>query len=363
MAFEPAVVFPGVLFDGAERYAKDTVGTTPQASIIQEMGWSATLISEADGGYGGSFNDLGSLIEGMASRASNLPIITQCGIVPAMLSAAPAGSAADLLREQIASGEICVEFAGPLTGRESLTLPKLTAVANGWVVSGTLQNVELASSCSHVLFNATDATTGAALVIQADATALCKQAALYVTVEGRHIRSIDLSAFPLTDSSILARGEAATAMQSAGWQIAQAAIATDIVCTMNYALAETLRYLQERKQFGQPLAQFQVLRHDAAKLYVTFESCKCLLMASLRALDEATPPTERTAAFDLLSLYVREHAIEFAQSAIQLHGGMGVTRETLAARMATRLLALAFRYGDVYSHIKSLGEFQGARAQ
>ena len=363
MAFEPAVVFPGVLFDGAQRYAKDADTATPPPSIIQEMGWSATLIPEADGGYGGSFNDLGSLIEGMAARAVNLPILTRCGIVPAMLGAAPAGAAVEGLRARIAAGEACVEFAGPLTHRESQALPVLSSGTGGWTLAGKLEPVELTAECSHILFNAVDADSGAALVIQADAAQLAGRTASYATVEGRPVQSLDLNGFPLADANILARGDAATAMQSAGWQIAQAAIGADIVCTMNYALAETLRYLQERKQFGQALAQFQVLRHDAAKLYVIFESCRCLLMSSLRSMDGAKHPSESAAAFDLLGLYVREQAIEFAQAAIQLHGGMGMTQETLAARMATRLIALAFRYGDAYSHIKALDEFQGASGQ
>ncbi|MBB5216532.1 acyl-CoA dehydrogenase family protein [Parapusillimonas granuli] len=363
MAFEPAVVFPGVLFDGAERYAKDVSAATPASSIIQEMGWGGTLIPEAEGGYGGRFNDLGSLIEGMAARAVNLPVMTRCGIVPAMLGAAPANAAVERLRAQIAAGEACVEFAGPLSRRESGTAPTLSSAAGAPVLAGSLEPVELTDECTHILFNAVDAATEEALVILLDAQALGGRTASYVTVEGRSVRRLDLNGCTPAGVGILARGAAATAMQSAGWRIAQAAVAADIVCTMNYALAETLRYLQERKQFGQALAQFQVLRHDAAKLYVTFESCKCLLMSSLRSLDGAKGAAESAAAFDLLGLYVREQAIEFAQAVIQLHGGMGMTRETLAARMATRLIALAFRYGDACSHVKALGEFQGAAGQ
>lgn len=363
MAFEPEVIFPGVLFDGAKRYANDAASATTAASIIQEMGWAATLIPEADGGFGGRVDDLGSLIEAMASRAINLPIITRCAIVPAMLNAAPADSPANQLQQRIAAGEVCVEFAGPLTSRESLALPAVSASAKGLSASGTLALAELSPECSHVLFNATDVTTGAPQVVYTDVASLREQAASYHTVEGRNLQNMALSAFALTQAQILATGEAAIAMQSSGWQIAQVAIAVDIVSTMNYALAETLRYLQERKQFGLALAQFQVLRHDAAKLYVTFESCRCLLLSSLRSLDDAMPLAERAAAFDLLGLYTREHAIEFAQSVIQLHGGMGMTQETLAARMATRLIALAFRYGDAYSHTKALGGFQGASAQ
>lgn len=363
MAFSPTAVFPGELFDVAERYAKDSVDTAPDAGIIGQMGWAAILVPEADGGFGGRFEDLGSLIDALASRATNLPVITRCGVTPAILSAVPADSVAAQWRARLAAGQVSIEFCGPLSGRESDTFPSVAAADDALAVSGTLADVELGGQCSHVLFHATEAASGQSLVILLAADALRQLGEAYVTVEGRQIRAIPLARHPITQDAIVARGEAADAMRIAGWRIAQASMAADIVCTMNYALGETVRYLQERKQFGQPLSQFQVLRHDVAKLYVTYESCRCLLMSSLRALQDTAHPSERDASFDLLGLYVREHAIEFSQAVIQLHGGMGVTRETLAARMATRLTALAFRFGDAGGHVKALREFQGACVQ
>lgn len=363
MAFVPTAVFPGELFDVAERYAKDSVDAAPDAGIIEQMGWAAILVPEADGGFGGRFEDLGSLIDALASRATNLPVITRCGVTPAILSAAPSDSPAGQLRARIAAGEVSVEFCGPLSKRESDTFPSISKTAGGLTLSGVLTDVEPSGQCSHALLHAIDAASGQSLIVLLAAEALRNLGEAYVTVEGRHIRSVTLEQHRISDDAILARGEAAEAMRAAGWQIAQASMATDIVCTMNYALGETVRYLQERKQFGQPLSQFQVLRHDVAKLYVTYESCRCLLMSSLRALQDASHPSERDASFDLLGLYVREHAIEFAQAVIQLHGGMGMTQETLAARMATRLTALAFRFGDAGGHLKALREFQGASVQ
>lgn len=361
MAFEPEVIFSGVLFEGAERVARNTEShdAATGTSIIQEMGWSSTLIPEENGGYGGTFKDMGSLLEGMASRAVNLPIITRCCVVPGMLDAAPRTEAVQHLLSQIAEGQACVELAGPLTWRESHAVPQVSPAAEGWILTGTLDAIELTDDCTHVLFSAVNTDNQAAVVAIVDAQQLLAQSSVFATVERRSIKSVAMNSLKLASGSILAEGDAAQAMLGAGWKLAQAALGADIVCTMNYALSETVRYLQERKQFGQPLAQFQVLRHDVAKLYVSFETCKSLLMSSLRSLEPSAGNSDSMAAFDLLGLYVREQAIEFAQSVIQLHGGMGMTQETLAARMATRLIANAFRFGDAYSHIKALGEFQG----
>ncbi len=360
MAFEPAVIFPGVLFEGADRVAKDADlhGAATATSIIQEMGWSSTLIPEENGGYGGTFRDMGSLLEGMAARAVNLPLITRCCIVPGMLGAAPKTDSVQRLLSQIAEGAVNVELAGPLSWREAHAMPQICRDHDGWVLDGKLDAVELTDDCTHVLLSAIDTGTHAAVVAMVGVEQLIAPSGAFSTVERRSIKSIMISALKLADVSILAQGDDARAMRDAGWKLAQAAVGADIVCTMNYALAETVGYLQERKQFGQPLAQFQVLRHDVAKLYVSFETCKNLLMSSLRSLEPCAGNSDGMAAFDLLGLYVREQAIEFAQSVIQLHGGMGMAQETLAARMATRLIANAFRYGDAYSHTKALGIFQ-----
>ena len=45
-----------------------------------------------------------------------------------------------------------------------------------------------------------------------------------------------------------------------------------------------------------------------------------------------------------------ETARASAEAAIQMHGGMGVSEEVLATRLAQRLIASEFRYGDRLTH-------------
>lgn len=359
MGFEVATIFPGVLLEGAERVAKNASSYEEAIypRIIQEMGWSSTLISESNGGYGGSFADIGSLLEGMASRAINLPIMTRCCIVPGMLEAAPEKETVSALLSQIAEGVACIELAGPLNWRQTHALPQLSPVTDGWTLNGRLEDFEWTEGCTHVLFCALDTGSQKISIVIIEAGQLPDHASSFVTVERRRIKRVDMGSLKISNDSVLVQGDDAVAMCQAGWKLAQVSVAADIVCSMNYMLSETVNYLQERKQFGQPLARFQVLRHDVAKLYVSFETCKNLLMASLRSLDGAGG-SDDLAALDLLGVYTREEAIAFAQSVIQLHGGMGMTQETMAARMASRLVANAFRFGDVHSHAKALTQLQ-----
>jgi alkylation response protein AidB-like acyl-CoA dehydrogenase len=55
-----------------------------------------------------------------------------------------------------------------------------------------------------------------------------------------------------------------------------------------------------------------------------------------------------------MKVALAESARACAESAIQMHGGMGVSEEVLATRLAQRLLASEFRYGDRLTHAARL---------
>lgn len=348
MPFEPNTLFPGLLSESAARVAQDAAnrpGDRPDATLIREMGWNAVLVPEAQGGAGGDFQDLAAIIEGIAVHAVNLPIVTRCGVIPAILNALPKQPFAHDLKTGVAEGSLVIEVGGPL--HPSDPTPPLSANKDkdGWQLSGTTCGVELADDCTHVLLIGRDADDNNEAILVCVAIAqLTRSGTVYRTMDDRRIAVFDLDKFPLRDDDILATGTAAAQAIQAGWRIAVAATATDSVCSMGSGLSRTIAYLLERKQFGHALADFQALRHDVARLYVTYELCRSLLHATLRTLEK--DQANDTSALDLLGLYIGQEAIRFAETVIQLHGGMGMTREMPAAQLATRLLANALRYGD-----------------
>lgn len=349
MPFEPNTLFPGLLSESAARVAQDMAnhpGNRPAAALIREMGWNAVLIPEAQGGAGGDLQDLAAIIEGIATHAVNLPIVTRCGVIPAILNALPEQPSAHTLQTGIADGAIIVEVGGPLHSGDPTPPLSASKDNDGWQLSGTTSGIELTDDCTHVLLTGRDAADNnkAMLICLAIAQLTCSST-VYRTMDDRQITVFELDKFHVSDADTLATGTAAAQSIHAGWRIAAAATATDSVCSMGSALSRTISYLIERKQFGHALADFQALRHDVARLYVVYELCRSLLQATLRTL-EPVPANDDTAALDLLGLYIGNEAIRFAEAIIQLHGGMGMTREMPAAQLATRLLANALRYGD-----------------
>ncbi|CAM4357756.1 acyl-CoA dehydrogenase family protein [Bordetella muralis] len=363
MPFEPNTLFPGLLSESATRVAQDAAnhpGGHPAAALISEMGWNAVLIPEAQGGAGGDLQDLAAIIEGLATHAVNLPVVTRCGVIPAILSALPKQPSVQTMQTGIAEGALVVELGGPLHPGDPTPALSASKGKDSWLLSGTTTGIELTDDCTHVLLIGRDAIDNKAILICVATEHLSCSNTVYRTMDDRQIAVFDLDKFPVRDDDILASGAAAAHSIHAGWRIAAAATATDSVCSMGSALSRTISYLLERKQFGHALADFQALRHDVARLYVTYELCRSLLQATLRTLEQTQANDADTSALDLLGLYIGQEAIRFAETVIQLHGGMGMTREMPAAQLATRLLANALRYGDPLTYEQKIHHLRSA---
>jgi len=362
MPFQPKTCFPSLLADSAARLAQDLANNYPQRpapSAISEMGWNALLVPETQGGAGGSYTDLASIIEALAVHVVDLPVITRCGVVPTILTALSDQPQAKNLLDACANGQVVLELGGPLSPDETVQPLLAQSEGQGWRLTGRTAEIALSEDCTHVLLVCKRADNGDLLLVCTETGPLWQQAKGFQTMDERHVFVCTLRDMPLANGCVLASRSSAQSALLAGWRVAVAAMATDTVCSMGGALARTITYLLERRQFGQPLAHFQALRHDVARLYVTYEVSRSLLQASLRVMDIHQRQDEQdAAAFDLLGLYTSQEAIKFAETVIQLHGGMGMTREMPAARLATRLLANATCFGDPLSHRQSLNRLR-----
>jgi alkylation response protein AidB-like acyl-CoA dehydrogenase len=80
-----------------------------------------------------------------------------------------------------------------------------------------------------------------------------------------------------------------------------------------------------RKQFGQPLAQFQAVKHQLANLVTDTEPCRGLWWFAAHAFDHRPEEASRAAA--LAKAHVTDVAMDVARAAFELHGGIGFTWE------------------------------------
>ena len=99
---------------------------------------------------------------------------------------------------------------------------------------------------------------------------------------------------------------------------------------MAACLDVVIPYVHERKQFGQPIGEFQLMQGKLADMYTTFSACRAYVYAVGQALDRGET-TRKDAAGAIL--YAAEKATWMAGEAIQALGGMGYINETPTGRL------------------------------
>jgi alkylation response protein AidB-like acyl-CoA dehydrogenase len=90
------------------------------------------------------------------------------------------------------------------------------------------------------------------------------------------------------------------------------------------ALDHTLRYVQEREQFGRQVGSFQGVQFQIAEMATEIEAARLLVYNAARLKGEGQPFVVKAA---MAKLYASEMAQRVASRCIDLHGGYGFTTE------------------------------------
>ena len=99
---------------------------------------------------------------------------------------------------------------------------------------------------------------------------------------------------------------------------------------MQACLDVVLPYIHERKQFDQPIGEFQLMQGKIADMYADLNASRAYLYAVARACDLGQDSRKDAAA---VILFTAEKATQMALQAIQALGGNGYTNDYPAARL------------------------------
>jgi isovaleryl-CoA dehydrogenase len=98
---------------------------------------------------------------------------------------------------------------------------------------------------------------------------------------------------------------------------------------MQACLDVVMPYVRERKQFGKPIGEFELVQGKVADMYVATNACRAYVYAVARASDAGRTTREDAAG---AILYAAENATQVALDAIQLLGGSGYVNENPTGR-------------------------------
>jgi len=132
------------------------------------------------------------------------------------------------------------------------------------------------------------------------------------------------------EENILGNLDKGVAVLMSGLDYERAVLAGGPLGIMAACLDVVMPYVHERKQFGQPIGEFQLMQGKIADMYTTFSACRAYVYAVGQALDRGET-TRKDAAGAIL--YAAEKATWMAGEAIQAMGGMGYINETPPGRL------------------------------
>lgn len=301
------------------------------------LGLAGAGLPEAWGGFGGGAPAHMVVMEACGAALAPVPYVQGPVMVGTLLEALDTGGA---LGAPLASGETLAVLAWeePHSRGDALAIAtRAVADGTGWRLTGTKRAVRWAGQADVVLASAMTADGPA--VFRLDGPLPLRE---YRLIDDHPAADLALVDHP---AQLLAAGPAVAGALARAVDAGTAALTAEAVGLMRTMLDDTIDYTRQRKQFGQPLASFQVLQHRMVDMRMHVEqSAAAALLAALRVADPAAVSAAKTT--------VSEAARWVGQQAVQLHGAMGLTEELRVGHYFRRTTAIENQHGDADVHTR-----------
>ena len=288
---------------------------------MSELGLMGIMIDPEHGGIGGSIVEVEALMEQAGEYLYSGPFISTCVIAPTILSACDDDSLASAHLAGIADGTAIFSVAGCGKGGDWSQSPEVQAEqdSEGWSLTGTSGFVSHAAIAKHCLVYA---ITGGAIdvfLVNMD------DSRIEITPHSTDDTALRLSS--LTFNGVDAQRLSGVGQEAIGnaLQNALVALAGEQVGGARKIFDITIQYMKTRHQFGQPIGNFQALKHMVADLLIELESASSAARHSARSI--ATDNDDQHLMAFLAGFTCADNFRKISADAIQLHGGIAYTME------------------------------------
>ena len=281
---------------------------------VEEAAFPLLLVPEADGGFGGNWQDAFAVLRLAGYHALPLPVGET--IVAAWL----------LNRAGLEQAEGMATIAARIEGK----------LADGRF-TGTLNGVPWGGEATAIL------------------AVLDGQLIVLTGSDAARIEPHENPADEARDTLHFADAAVASAAYDLDLTALGALIRTaQIAGAMDAALAQSIAYANEREQFGKPIGKFQALQQNLAVFAEEAAAVNCAAQAAFAAADKY----DGAAGFEIAAAKLRANmAIGIGTStAHQVHGAIGFTREYGLHPLTRRLWSWRSEFGNDRYWSQILGE-------
>ena len=349
-------------FDERQKNAHSDLGFSQDHwQTFAELGWLGVPFAESDGGFGGGAVEASLMMEQFGRGLVIEPFLATVVLAGGALK----HGASDALKARYLPGVIDGSLHGALAYAEPQarfnladTCTTAAASANGFVLNGQKAVVLNGPRADFLVISARtfgeqrDRTGISLFVVDAKAAGVTRRD--FPTVDAFRASEITLENVSVdADSVVGAVGEGYEILE----QVIDEAIVSvgaEAVGCMEKLYKETVEYCKQREQFGQPIGKFQVLQHRMVDMFMEHEQAKSLMFMAAMRMDEGYGPDTKKAV-SAFKVQVGKSGKFVGQSAVQLHGGMGMTEELSVGHYFKRLTIIDTLFGNSDYHLKRFG--------
>ncbi|MDQ0466713.1 pimeloyl-CoA dehydrogenase small subunit [Caulobacter ginsengisoli] len=345
-------------FDSRRKIISSDAGWSKDvwSAFANELGILGAPFSEDHGGLGGGAIENMIVMEEFGKALVVEPYLSTVVIGGGFLKHSGYAGAADLIGSVI-GGETVIAFAyAEPQGRYNWADLKTTAKKDGagWILNGHKAVVVGAPWATHLIVTARtaggqrDASGVSVFIVEKGAKGVTTRD--YPTVDGQRASEVYFENVSVGADALIGTADAGLPLVNKVLDEATAAVCAEAVGAMRKLHEGTLDYARQRKQFGVPIASFQVLQHRMVDMFMNVEQSVSMTYMATMKVDESD--AERAKAVSAAKVQIGKACKFVGQNAIQIHGGMGMTDELAIGHYFKRATMIEGLFGSVDHHLR-----------
>ena len=332
-------------------------------SQFAELGLLGLPFPEEYGGFGGGAQEVMLVMQQFGRVLVVEPFLTTVVFGGTAILTAGTAAQKEALLPAIAEGRLKLAFAhGERQARYDLTDVVTTAKqdGDGWILDGSKTVVAHGDTADTLIVSAR--TSGdrydedgiTLFLVDASSQGVAHRG--YITRD--ETRAADISLSNVRATAVLGDVGKGLAIIQRVVEAGIAATAAETVGAMEAMNDMTLEYSKTRVQFGQPIGTYQVVQHRMSDMFMTQEQGRSMAMLATMSLDNADP-VERAHDLAMAKVGVAQAGRYVSQSAVQMHGGIGMTEEYAVGHYFRRCMVLERLFGDPAYYLQRLANEVG----
>jgi hypothetical protein len=344
-------------FDQRRAAIKAGAGWRPGVwkAFAEDLGILGATFPEDLGGLGGGPVETLVIMDELGKALVVEPYLATVVVAGGFLQRAGTPAATELLGK-IVAGQAVFAFAyAEPQSRYAWNDVQVSARKDGagYVLNGQKAVVVGAPWASHLIVTARTGGSrrdaGGISVFVVDAKAKGIEMREYPTVDGSRAAEVSFENVEVGADALLGPDGQGLPLIEAVVDEASVALCGEACGVLRRLHEGTVEYTKQRKQFGQPISQFQVLQHRMVDMYIAFEQSVSMTYMATIKLGESGD--ERAKAVSAAKVQIGRACRFVGQNAIQLHGGMGMTDEMAIGHYFKRATMIEAQFGNTDHHL------------